>query len=109
MLVWQISRVEAGMSDLETRQVLKAPNVLLQDLDGDAVLLNLGNGQYYGMDENSYHMYKVLTSSDTFQTAYETLLQDYEIDPGQLKSDLDRFLTHLLENGLIQYADNRSE
>ena len=51
------------MSDSESRQVIKAPDVLLQDLEGEAVLLNLRNGQYYGMDENSYHMYKPLTSA----------------------------------------------
>lgn len=94
------------MSEIKTRQVLKAPNVLLQDLEGEAVLLNLGNGQYYGMDENSYHMYKTLTSSLSVQAAYETLLQEYEIEPGQLRADLEKFLTHLLENGLIVYVDH---
>ena len=97
------------MSDLENRQVLKAPDVLLQDLEGEAVLLNLGNGQYYGMDENSYHMYKVLTSSSSVQTAFEALLQEYEIEPAQLKSDLDQFLAHLVENGLVNYADDQPE
>src|SRR5687768_4029426 len=55
--------LEAGMSDSESRPVIKGPDVLLQDLDGEAVLLNLRNGQYYGLDENSYHMYQTLTSS----------------------------------------------
>lgn len=97
------------MSDFENRRVLKAPDVLLQDLDGEAVLLNLGNGQYYGMDENSYHMYKVLTSSSSVQAAFEALLQEYEIEPAKLKSDLDRFLAHLVENGLVKYADEQPE
>lgn len=97
------------MSNFENRQLLKAPDVLLQDLEGEAVLLNLGNGQYYGMDENSYHMYKVLISSSSVQTAFEALLQEYEIEPAQLKSDLDRFLAHLVENGLVKYADEQPE
>lgn len=97
------------MSNFENRQLLKAPDVLLQDLEGEAVLLNLGNGQYYGMDENSYHMYKVLISSSSVQTAFEALLQEYEIEPAQLKSDLDRFLAHLVENGLVKYADDQPE
>jgi hypothetical protein len=97
------------MSDSESRQVVKGPDVLLQDLEGEAVLLNLRNGQYYGLDENSYHMYKTLTSSRSVQAAYEALLQEYEIEPGQLQSDLDKFLTHLLENGLLIYATDQSE
>ena len=97
------------MSTIEPQRVIKAPEVLLQELDGEAVLLNLANGQYYGLDENSFHMYKMLTSSNSVQTAYEALLQEYEIDHGQLKSDLDIFLAHLLENGLVLYVDHKPE
>lgn len=93
------------MSDVESRQVVKGPDVLLQDLEGEAVLLNLRNGQYYGLDENSYHMYKMLTSSPSVGAAYEALSQEYEIDPSLLRSDLNGFLAHLLENGLLVYAD----
>lgn len=99
--------LEAGMSDSESRQVIKAPDVLLQDLEGEAVLLNLRNGQYYGMDENSYHMYKTLTSAPSVAAAYESLSQQYEVEAGQLRADLDAFLAHLLENGLLVYADEQ--
>ena len=97
------------MSKFESQQVIKAPDVLLQDLKGEAVLLNLANGQYYGMDEDSYHMYKTLTSSSSVQAAYETLSQEYEIEPDQLKSDLEKFLTHLVDNGLVIYVNDKPE
>jgi hypothetical protein len=97
------------MIDSERRQVSKAPDVLLQDLEGEAVLLNLANGQYYGLDENSYHMYNTLVSSSSVAAAYEALAQEYEVEPGQLRSDLDNFLAHLLENGLLIYVDEQSE
>jgi hypothetical protein len=97
------------MSPSEIRQVIKAPDVLLQDLEGEAVLLNLRNGQYYGMDENSYHMYKALISSNSVQAAYEALSQEYEVEPGQLRFDLDTFLGHLLENGLLIYVNDKPE
>ena len=97
------------MSDLESRRVSNLPDVLLQDLDGEAVLLNLANGQYYGLDENSYHMYKTLISSGSVRAAYEALSQEYEVEPEQLRSDLEGFLAHLLENGLLTYAPDQPE
>ena len=97
------------MSDLASRQLIKGPDVLLQDLEGEAVLLNLRNGQYYGMDENSYHMYKTLTSSPSVQAAYEALSREYEVEPARLRADLDAFLAHLLENGLLVYAGEQPE
>ena len=93
----------------ESRKVIKAPDVLLQDLEGEAVLLNLKNGQYYGMDENSFHMYKSLIASESVQAAYQVLSEEYEVEPSKLKSDLDRFLAHLLENGLLVYADDQPD
>lgn len=97
------------MSFSKYRNVIKSPNVLLQDLEGEAVLLNLENGLYYGLDENSYHMYKALLSSDSVQAAYEILLGEYKVEPGQLRADLDQFLARLLENGLLINADAQSE
>jgi hypothetical protein len=93
----------------ESRQVMKAPDVLLQDLEGEAVLLNLRNGQYYGLDENSFHMYKTLISSPSVEAAYGALVNEYEVAPDRLRADLDAFLAHLLENGLLVYADEQLE
>jgi hypothetical protein len=95
------------MPKLDGRRVIKSSNVLLQDLEGEAVLLNLENGQYYGMDENSYHMYQTLLSSVSVQAAYYSLVQEYEVEPEQLRSDLEEFLAHLLENSLVAYADDQ--
>ena len=95
------------MPGAEYRQVIKGPDVILQEIEGEAVLLNLRNGKYYGMDKDSYHMYKTLTSASSIQAAYKALLQEYEVEPGQLKSDLEGFLAHLLENGLLIHADDQ--
>jgi hypothetical protein len=95
------------MPKLDHRRVIRSSNVLLQDLEGEAVLLNLRNGQYYGMDENSYHMYQTLLASKSVQAAYETLLQEYEVESEQLRSDLEKFFAHLLENGLVAYVDEQ--
>ena len=90
-----------------SRHVFKTLDVLLQDLNGEAVLLNLANGQYYGLDENSYHMYKALIASGSVQAAYETLSQEYEVEPERLRADLDQFVAHLLENGLLSEVDQQ--
>jgi hypothetical protein len=93
------------MSDSEARRVIKPSNVLLQDLDGEAVLLNIENGQYYGMDENTYDMYKTLITSTSVQEAFEVLLRNYEIEADHLRIDLEKFLSELFNNGLVTYAD----
>jgi len=73
----------------------------VQDLDGEAVLLNLDNGQYYGLDEVGYCMYQLLVTSGSFDAAYEALIQEYDIDPQQLRSDLQKLMDELMVNGLV--------
>jgi hypothetical protein len=96
--------MEADMSLSQSRWLIKAPDVLVQDLAGEAVLLNLRNRRYYWMNESSYHMYQTLISCGSMNAAYETLAGEYEVEPTQLKSDLDLLQAHLLENGLLVYA-----
>lgn len=89
-------------------RVVQAPDVLVQQLEGEVVLLNLANGYYYGMDENSNHMYQILVSSTSVRAAYESLLVEFEIEPDLLQADLDQFLSQLLENGLVIYVEDQT-
>lgn len=95
------------MPNSRPRRVVEAPDVLLQDLEGEAVLLNLANGQYYGLDETSYHMYKTLLASDSVQAACDALEQQYAVEPARLRTDLDQFVSHLVKNGLLVYTDDQ--
>jgi hypothetical protein len=99
--------VEARIDNPRPRQVIQSPHVLVQDLAGEAVLLNLENGQYYGLDEISFRMFQLLVTSDSIHDAYDQLLKEYDVGPDQLRSDLDKFVVHLLENGLVLNADNK--
>ena len=86
---------------MDTGRVTKAPRVLLQDLDGEAVLLNLANGHYYGLDATSFRMYDVLISASSVQAAYQLLLQEYDVEPDRLRQDFEKFVKDLVRNGLV--------
>ena len=96
--------MEAGIKQSDTRKFTKGLHVLVQDLDGEAVLLNLNNGQYYGLDEVGFRMYQLLITSGSLDTTYAALLREYDIDPQQLRSDLQKLLDELLENGLVLHG-----
>ena len=77
-------------------------HVKIRELDGEAVLLNLASEKYFGLDEVGTRMLAALTSGKTVEEACEALLEEYDADPGTLRSDLDRLVTKLLAKGLIQ-------
>lgn len=78
-----------------------ADDVLVQMLDGEAVLLNLNTESYFGLDEVGARMWTLLTESDSIQTAYEALLEEYDVTPEQLRADLAALIDRLVEQGLI--------
>lgn len=84
-----------------TARVLVPEHVLVQELDGEAVLLNLKSETYFGLDEVGMRMWQALTTSPTVQNAYDALLEEYEVLPGTLQHDLDELLGRLVEQGLV--------
>ncbi|HEX2914866.1 MAG TPA: PqqD family protein [Chloroflexia bacterium] len=81
-------------------------DVLIQDLDGELVLLNLENEQYYGLDEVGSAMWTALTKSESVEAACQSLEAAYEVEPERLEQDLHEFVEQLVKNGLLKVAEN---
>jgi hypothetical protein len=79
-------------------------DVLLSDLDGESVILNLKTETYFGLDKVGTRMWSALTTADSIQAAYEALAAGYDVDPEQLRSDLSAILEKLLEHGLLELS-----
>jgi hypothetical protein len=77
-------------------------NILFQDLGGEAVLLNLQTGRYYGLDEVATRMWICLTEHARVDAAYCDLLARYDVTAERLEQDLLAFVDELVSNGLLQ-------
>ena len=86
---------------------LTAPeHAMFRELDGEAVLLNLQNEMYYGLDEVGTRMWQLLTTSDSVQAAMDTMLEEFDVSPQTLEQDLADLITELKFHGLLENADN---
>ncbi len=90
---------------LEKLRISAPEGVLVRELEGEAVLLNLNTESYFGLDEVGTRMWEVLTSSESAQGAYETLLGEYEVQPEQLRQDIRDFIDKLAGEGLLEVGD----
>lgn len=78
-------------------------NVLFQEVDGEAVLLSLDEGCYYGLDEVGTTIWKLIDEEALApDEVVARLTEIYEVDVEQARGDLDKFLADLQESGLIQ-------
>ena len=84
-----------------TSRVSAAPDVLVQVMGEEAVMLNLKTELYLGLDAVGTRMWILLTESPSIQHAYESLLREYEVEATRLERELNDFIDRLLEQSLI--------
>lgn len=89
------------MATLESR-VSIGKDVLFRDLGGEAVLLNLESGKYYGLDEVGTRMWSLLLEHGQVKGAYTALLAEYDVDEERLREDLLHFVEELASHGLLR-------
>jgi hypothetical protein len=94
--------VTVHLSILPTHKITLSPHVLMQDMAGESALLNIQTGQYFSQNPIATTMLAVLTQSQSFSSACETLLSRYEVEPEALKRDVLNYAQQLLEAGLIE-------
>ncbi len=76
--------------------------VLFQEVGGEAVLLNLANGKYYGLDEVGTRMWQLLGQFGAIEPTVNALLTEYEVTEAQLRNDLQKLVEELASHQLIE-------
>jgi hypothetical protein len=84
------------------RTMVASESAVYADLDGEAVLLNVDTGIYYGLDEVGTAIWRVLERGACETEIVERLLEEYDVEPAQLRGDVSTFLALLVDKGLAQ-------
>lgn len=87
------------------RSVSVPEHVLVQDISGELVLLNLQQECYYGLNNVGTRMWQVITDAPSLESAVQTLLAEYDVAEDELRRDLADLITHLSENDLVVLRD----
>jgi hypothetical protein len=93
------------MSVSFSSRVTVPSDVMLNTVDGESVILSLNTESYFGLDYVGTRMWTTLTTSDSIQRAYEALLSEYEVDPADLRRDLNNLIEKLVQNGLVEVCE----
>jgi hypothetical protein len=78
------------------------PDVLVSEVGGELVMLNLASEGYFGLDAVGARLWAALTTSDSIQKAHDTLLEEYDVTAEQLRRDLEELIGRLVEQGLVE-------
>ncbi len=78
------------------------------ELDGEAAILDLKQGVYYGLNPVGATVWSLIAEPRSVAEIKRALLDQYEVIPEQCERDLLELLAELAEHGLIQIDQNES-
>lgn len=77
-------------------------DVIFRELDGEAVILNLENGVYFGLDEVGTRVWLLLAESSSIRRTIEMMRDEYDVDPAVLEQDVLELVSQLTDKGLVR-------
>ncbi|HVG97011.1 MAG TPA: PqqD family peptide modification chaperone [Chloroflexota bacterium] len=78
--------------------------VVAAELDGEAVLLDVSSGLYYGLDEVGSRIWMLLNEAPGLEAIVSRLRDEYEAAPDDLQRDVAAFIDALVARGLVRVA-----
>lgn len=90
------------MSHLSLQTAFTIPEtVIFRELDGEAVLLNLDSGQYFGLNAVGTRIWQLLAEAGRPAAAVERMLAEFDVPRDELESDMLALIEQLAAKGLI--------
>jgi len=89
--------------------VVAAKEQVSCDLCGEAVILDLKSGVYYGLDTVGAQIWNLIQEPQSVNEVLTTLLEEYEVELERCERDLLELLQELAAHDLIEVQDGASE
>jgi hypothetical protein len=84
-----------------------ADDVVSRDLAGEAVILNLATGTYFGLDAVGTRIWHLIAEHGSTERIVEIVVAEYDVDEGRLRGDLEALLGQLRDKGLVSVDATR--
>ncbi len=85
-----------------------AQDQIASELGGEAIILNLTSGIYYGLNEVGARIWELIQQPCSFDDIYQKLVAEYDVEPDICKQDLTRILEDMKAACLIEVSDETS-
>jgi len=83
-----------------SKKVQLSETLFAQEVDGEMVLLDMKNENYFGLDAVASEIWRLLQEGKTLEEILHELMEIYDVDETTLRQDLSNFIGQLQEQGL---------
>lgn len=92
------------MADKLPQRITTSPDVICQELDGEMVILDMQQEQYFGLNDVGTRMWQMLSQGHHTDQIVHILLGEFDIDETTLRGDLAALIHQLKEAKLARAA-----
>ena len=83
------------------RSICAVKDQVTCDLSGEAVILQLQDGMYYGLDPVGASIWKFIQTPKTITEVRDAIVEEYDVTPEQCEADLRALLAEMKEQRLV--------
>jgi hypothetical protein len=78
------------------------PDIVFREVDGEAVILNLDSGLYFGLDQVGTRIWQLIQEHGSLQKVFETMCEEFDVGSDTLERDLLGLMDELCAKGLVR-------
>lgn len=91
------------MIDPQTKYV-HSDKVSHADVQDETILLHFERSEYFGLNAVGQSVWRLLTTPRSQDEVVQKLLEEYDVEEVTLRSDIEKLLIDLQQNGIIKAA-----
>jgi hypothetical protein len=84
-------------------------DVVSRELEGEAVILNLETGTYFGLNEVGTRIWSLIQEHGVLSRVFEVMQQEYIVGPHELEADIIKLVEQLSSKGLVSLAQPQDQ
>ena len=79
-------------------------DVVFRELEGEAVLLNLESGTYFGLDSVGTRIWQLIEQHGRLASVHDELVREFDVDADAASRDLLDLVGQLADRGLVEVS-----
>ena len=87
------------------RRAIAAERLLVKEVGGEAVLLDLDTETYFGLNSAGARIFALVTTSPTIAAAIAAIADEFDADADVVRDDAVRLIRTLVERSLLRLVD----
>ncbi|WP_423409222.1 lasso peptide biosynthesis PqqD family chaperone [Heyndrickxia sp. MSNUG] len=86
-------------------KIAQMPGNIVSDMDGEKVMLNIDNGNYYNLGEMGGVIWEMIKEPNSVDNLINELLLEYEVEKKDCENQVISFINKLYSEGLISVVN----